>query len=124
VEFPLDELGRLREALWHLQCMGRVGNLLSTWRREIHQRDFASGVFARAVVAGDLSVEQLCPENYAQIEDTIVNGGHERYYFGRWKYHRDCFLEKARYVRAVDLQKLLEGNDRLLLMHLGNRGLI
>jgi hypothetical protein len=124
VNFPMEELGRLREALWHLQCMGRVGNLLSTWRREIHQQDFASGVFARAVVQGDLSVEQLRPENFGQIEETIVNGGHERYYFGRWKYHRECFLAKSRHVHAVDLQKMLEGNDRLFLMHLGNRGLI
>src|SRR5437879_1021786 len=111
LDFPLEELGRLREALWHLQCMGRVGNLLSTWRREIHQQDFTGGVFARAVVEGDLSVEQLRPENYGEIEAAIVQGGHERYYFGRWKYHRECFLAKARYVHAVDLGKLLEGND-------------
>jgi transketolase C-terminal domain/subunit len=124
VEFPLDELGRLREALWHLQCMGRVGNLLSTWRREIHQRDFASGVFARAVIEGDLSVGQLRPDNYGEIEAAIVGGGHERYYFGRWKYHRECFLAKARYVHAVDLRKLVEASDRLFLMHLGGRGLI
>jgi hypothetical protein len=43
--FPIEELGRLREALWHLQCMGRVGNLLSTWRREIGQRSDARADF-------------------------------------------------------------------------------
>lgn len=123
-KFPIAELGRLREALWHLQCMGRVGNLLSTWRREIGQQDYTSGVFARAVIEGDLSVDQLRPENYTAIETAIVDGGHERYYFGRWKYHRECFLARARHVHAVDLQKLLEGNDRFFLMHLGGRGLI
>ena len=122
--FPIEELGRLREALWHLQCMGRVGNLLSTWRREIGQQDYTSGVFARAVIEGDLRVEQLRPENYHDIETAIVEGGHERYYFGRWKYHRECFLARARDVHAVDLHKLLEGNDRFFLMHLGGRGLI
>lgn len=122
--FPIEELGRLREALWHLQCMGRVGNLLSTWRREIRQQDYTSGVFARAVIEGDLTVEQLRPENYSAIETAIVQGGHERYYFGRWKYHRECFLARARHVQATDLQKLLEGNDRFFLMHLGGRGLI
>jgi transketolase C-terminal domain/subunit len=122
--FPIDELGRLREALWHLQCMGRVGNLLSTWRREIRQQDFTSGVFAKAVIEGDLSVGQLRPDNYGEIEEAIVKGGHERYYFGRWKYHRECFLVRARHVTAFDLHKLLEGNDRFFLMHLGGRGLI
>ena len=123
-DYSLDELGRLREALWHLQCMGRVGNLLATWRREIYQQDFAGGVFARAVVEGDLSVNQLHPDNFTQIEAAVVDGGHERYYFGRWKYHRECYLQKARFVHAVDLQKLLAGSDRLFLMHLGGRGLI
>jgi transketolase C-terminal domain/subunit len=122
--FPIDELGRLREALWHLQCMGRVGNLLSTWRREIHQQDFTSGVFAKAVIEGDLSIGQLRPDNYGEIEEAIVKGGHERYYFGRWKYHRECFLVRSRHVTAVDLHRLLEGNDRFFLMHLGGRGLI
>jgi transketolase C-terminal domain/subunit len=122
--FPIEELGRLREAVWHLQCMGQVGNLLATWRREIRQRDFASGVFARAIIEGDLSIEQLRPENFGAIEAAIVEGGHERYYFGRWKYHRECFLEKARYVHGLDLKKLLEGSDRLFLMHLGNRGML
>ena len=30
--FVLEEIGALREAVWHAQCMGRTGNLLSTWR--------------------------------------------------------------------------------------------
>ncbi len=123
-DFPIEELGRLREAIWHLQCMARVGNLLGTWRREIRQQDFTSGVFARAVVEGDLSVGQLRPDNYGEIEEAIVRGGHERYYFGRWKYHRECFLARARYVQGVDLTRLLEGNDRFFLMHLGGRGLL
>jgi transketolase C-terminal domain/subunit len=122
--FPIEELGRLREAVWHLQCMGQVGNLLATWRREVRQHDFASGVFARAIIQGDLSIDQLHPDNFGAIETAIVEGGHELYYFGRWKYHRDRFLEKARYVRGLDLKKLLDGNDRLFLMHLGSRGML
>ena len=44
---PLAEVGALREVMWHAQCMGRIGNLLSTWRRELAKGDFTSGVFAR-----------------------------------------------------------------------------
>ena len=46
--FDFDELGKLREVIWHAQSMGRIGNLVSTWQREIADRDFTSGVFARA----------------------------------------------------------------------------
>ncbi len=47
-DFQVEDLGQLREAVWHGQCMGRIGNLLSTWRREIaharfHQRRFRPG---------------------------------------------------------------------------------
>src|SRR6185295_5019331 len=54
-----SELGKLREVVWHAQSMGRIGNLMSTWQREIADRDFTSGVFARAVLRGDLTVEDL-----------------------------------------------------------------
>ena len=39
--------------------MGRIGNLLSTWQREVRVRDFTSGVFARAVQQGDLELDDL-----------------------------------------------------------------
>ncbi|MCA9082269.1 MAG: hypothetical protein KDA58_17035, partial [Planctomycetaceae bacterium] len=41
---PEEELGNLREAIWHAQAMGRVGNILSTWRRELEDRDFSGGI--------------------------------------------------------------------------------
>ena len=41
-----EELPHLRKAFWHAQQMARVGNWLSTWKREIKEKDFSSGVFA------------------------------------------------------------------------------
>lgn len=123
-EFSARELGRLRESLWFLQCMGRVGNLLSTWRREIPQHDFTSGVFARAIAQGDLTVEQLRNPNPGEIESAILKGGHERYFLRRWHYYRECFLAAARSMQSVDMLQLLEGNERFFRMHLASRGLI
>ncbi|NIQ23697.1 MAG: hypothetical protein GTN92_15205, partial [Pseudomonas stutzeri] len=54
--FDRAELGQLREVLWHAQCMGRIGNLITTWERELAERDFTSGVFARALQQGLLGV--------------------------------------------------------------------
>ena len=48
--FDRAELGRLRGIMWHAQNMGRIGNLVSTWQREIRDRDFTSGVFAQRTV--------------------------------------------------------------------------
>ena len=123
-DFPDHELGRLREAVWHAQCMGRIGNLLSTWRREIKRRDFTSGVFARAVMQGDVTIEQLAGGDPRHIEGAIDGGGHEQYFVGRWQHHRDCLERAAARIEAVDLRELLDAHDRFLQMHLGSRGLI
>jgi hypothetical protein len=123
-DFPIGELGKLREAIWHLQCMGRVGNLLSTWRREIPQCDFSSGVFARAMSVGDLTPETLRSGDSARIQSVIEQGGHEQHYFRRWQHHRAAYLKRARSIDSVDLQKLLEGNERFFQMHLVGRGKI
>jgi len=57
--FDRAELGKLREVLWNAQCMGRIGNLVTTWEREVGDRDFTSGVFARALQQGVVTVQQL-----------------------------------------------------------------
>lgn len=123
-DFSCRDLGRLREALWFLQCMGRVGNLLCTWRREIGQHDFTSGVFARAIAQGDLTVEQLRDPDAREIESAILKGGHERYFLQRWRYYRECFLAAAQSIGSIDMLQLLEGNERFFRMHLASRGLI
>ena len=48
--------------------MGRIGNLVTTWQREIGEDDFTSGVFARAISCGDLAVRELSSGNRTHIE--------------------------------------------------------
>jgi hypothetical protein len=122
--FDDRELGRLREATWHAQCMGRIGNLLATWPRELRVRDFTSGVFARAVAAGDLTIEQLHAAEPRDIEAAIRRGRHERHFLDRWKHHRRCFAAAAVRIRSVSLEPLVEAHERFLRLHLESRGLI
>ncbi|HTM52792.1 MAG TPA: transketolase C-terminal domain-containing protein [Pirellulales bacterium] len=122
--FPLSEVGALREMMWHAQCMGRIGNLLSTWRRELAQHDFTSGVFARALLTGDLSLPELEWADHRQIEATIRDRGHEAHFYQKWLDHRGQCRERARAVRSIDLSSVLDGHDRFLAMHLGSKGLI
>eukprot|EP00913_Durusdinium_trenchii_P028462 g26690.t1 len=41
--FDRDELGLCRDAICRTQYMGRIGNLVTTWQREIGEGDFTSG---------------------------------------------------------------------------------
>ncbi len=122
--FPLAEVGALREVMWHAQCMGRIGNLLSTWRRELAKGDFTSGLFARALMEGDVTLEDLERGEFAEVEKVICHRGHESHFYQKWLEHRQRCHACAERVRSLDLRKVLEGHDRFFVMHLGSQGLI
>jgi transketolase C-terminal domain/subunit len=121
-DFDRNELGKLREAIWHAQSMGRIGNLVSTWQREIADRDFTSGVFARALRQGDLTPDDLKNARPEAIERAIREGGHELYFLQKWEAHRQCIEALASHIRSVDVGQLLVALKRLIHMELSSRG--
>jgi hypothetical protein len=121
-EFDRMELGLLREAVWHAQYMGRIGNLVTTWQREVGEGDFSSGVFASAVSCGDLTVADLLGGDRAWIEAGVRGGDHEGYFLQEWCRRRLALLALTPRVRTVDLKQLVAGLERLICLHLGSRG--
>jgi hypothetical protein len=121
-QFDRTELGRLRDAIWHAQFMGRIGNLVTTWERELGDRDYTSGVYARALSEGDLTLEMLRGDDTAAIANAVRKGGHEDFFLQRWHGLRLRLVELAPRVRSVDLHKLVRGYERLIRLHLGSRG--
>ncbi len=120
--FDRREIGRVREVVWNAQCMGRIGNLTTTWQREVGEEDFTSGVFARALAHNDVTIEQLLAGDRAEIEAGVRRGAHEEYFLRRWQEHR-CFLISRRpAIRSFDVLDLVAGLERLICLHLGSRG--
>lgn len=120
--FDASELGRLREAVWNAQWMGRIGNLATTWQRELGEEDFTSGVYARAVTCGDLSVAQLRSGDRQVIEHAIISGGHEDYYWRKWQEHRKTLRSPLFQMRSFDIHQWAMGFEKLICLHLGSRG--
>jgi hypothetical protein len=120
--FDRAELAILREVVWRAQCMGRIGNLVTTWQREIGENDFTSGVFARAITSGDLSVSDLWSGNRAYLESVIKRQEHEEFFLRRWQSHRREILAMSARSRTVNFTKLVAGLQRLICLHLGSRG--
>jgi hypothetical protein len=120
--FDRSELGMLREIIWRAQCMGRIGNMVTTWQREIGENDFTSGVFARAIACGDLAVADLSSENRLVIETAIHQKKHEEHFLGRWQTYRQEILGMRGRCRCVDVSRLVTGLQRLICLHLGSRG--
>lgn len=121
-DFDRREIGKLREVIWHAQWMGRIGNLATTWQRELKERDFTSGVYASAVSSGDLTTADLLEGDPARIEAAILSGGHEEVFWRRWQDHRRFLLARRSALRSVDVGRLLSGLERLICLHLGSRG--
>jgi hypothetical protein len=121
-DFDRSELGRLRDAIWHAQFMGRIGNLVTTWERELGDGDYTSGIYARALAEGDVTVEMLKSRDVKVIKQAITASGHETYFLQRWAQLRRRLVELAPRIRTVNIAGLLKGYDRLIRLHLGSRG--
>jgi hypothetical protein len=120
--FDHTELGRLRDAIWHAQFMGRIGNLITTWERELGDGDYTSGIYARALAEGDVTLQMLADRDTAAVKHAIVAGGHETYFLEKWTQLRRRLVELAPLVKSVNLTQLLKGYERLIRLHLGSRG--
>jgi len=120
--FDRSELAILREVVWRAQCMGRIGNLVTTWQREIGENDFTSGVFAHAISCGDLTASDLWSGNRTYIESVIHRQQHEEYFLRRWQTYRCEILALRTRSRSFNTTELVDGLQRLICLHLGSRG--
>jgi hypothetical protein len=120
--FDRAELGRLRDVVWHAQFMGRIGNLITTWERELGDGDYTSGIYARAVGDGDVTLDMLKRRDVAAIKDAIIAGGHETFFLERWTQLRGRLIEMVPRIHSVNINQLLKGYERLIRLHLGSRG--
>jgi hypothetical protein len=120
--FDRQELGRSRELIWHAQWMGRIGNLVTTWRRELDEGDFTSGVYASAVSSDDLHISDLLSNDVERIETAIQWGRHEEFFLQRWQEHRRFLQSHRTTVKSFDVGSLVSGLERLFCLHLGSRG--
>jgi hypothetical protein len=120
--FCANELGALRELVWHAQCMGRIGNLITTWRRELADGDFSSGVFARAVSCGDLTADDLVRRRPEDLEAVIRARGHESHFLLRWQRHRRNLRVIRHRIRSFNAGDLVQAYERLIHMEIASRG--
>ncbi|MGZ8899123.1 MAG: hypothetical protein ACXW3Z_03430 [Limisphaerales bacterium] len=123
-DFNPDELGIAREVFWHAQRMGRIGNMITTWEREVLDRDFTSGIFAFAVHRGILSAADLRSLPAHEIMTLLEANDCQEHFMREWKHHRDQMLRKLKRVQSIDLNPYLGGVEELFRTHLGSRGLM
>jgi hypothetical protein len=124
LNFDVNELGVAREIFWHAQRMGRIGNMLTTWEREVLDRDFTSGVFAHSLARGILAPSDLRSLPAYEIMSMLEGAECHAHFIRDWRQNRDEIARKIKQVHSCDLKSYLQGFERLIILHLASRGLM
>jgi hypothetical protein len=102
--------------------MGRIGNMLTTWEREVLDRDFSSGIFAYAMDRGLLRPEDLRHEPAHEIMAVLEATDCQGHFIQEWNHHRSEMERKIARVHSIDLRPYLHAFEELIKLHLGSRG--
>jgi len=124
--FDRSELSDLRELLWRAQKMARIGNWVTTWRREFEEGDLGSGVVPWAIREGIASEEEFAalatgrgdPESLAAAlrENDVRAAFLDRWWELRREVERDVEME------SFDVETFLEGMEGVAVYHLATAG--
>lgn len=108
-----------REIVLIIQKMGRIGNCLSTWRRELNEKDFTSLVFFTAIEKGIIRVEDIENIKITNIRDRIEKLGVESDILAKWNYYFSIIKNKKEFKNnLINKKNLLERMEKLLTLQL------
>lgn len=127
--FDRRELRGVRTCLWTAQRMARIGNWVSTWKRELACSDLTSGVLACAVERGVVSESDLQrlrddPDAafVAALRERIDREAVPATLLAEWEtYYEE--LSVATDLDSVDLDRFRRGMHRVMQYHLDSEGL-
>ncbi|MFO0724305.1 MAG: hypothetical protein U1E65_11010 [Myxococcota bacterium] len=121
--FDRGELGILRECLIRGQRMGRIGNQVSTWERELKDADYSSAVFGYAMREGIIDLTQLQSGDRETVRKALIDGEVESHFLREWQRLHDETLHLGERVVSVNVGQLVGGLRELIQLHLGSKGL-
>lgn len=120
--FDIREIGRAREVFWLAQEMTRIGNWVSTWKREIDECDFTSGIWPYAIDRGVIDVNEIQRGEKEKIIKMIKKAEIEKELLTRWEKNYTEILKLGRKITSFDIKKLLLVLENSFCMHLSSRG--
>jgi hypothetical protein len=116
-KFNFKNIGALREIICEAQKIGRISNWLSTWRREVKEDDFTSGIFAYAIKKDILKADDIKILSKNKIVEKIRRANIEIYLLRDWQKY---FNNIKKYIKCkfIDIEGILEGQKQLLFLDL------
>lgn len=127
--FDAADLLPTRIVVRRCQRLARIGNWVTTWRRELREGDFTSGVVVAAV-----EEDVVTPDQLAQIEagdgatrrrvvDAIEAAGIESRLLRSWRRTYGRAMALAAEPASLDMPSYVSGMEEVLRYHLASRGL-
>ncbi|WP_408958075.1 hypothetical protein [Natrinema sp. 74] len=128
--FDSDELSLLRRVCDRTQRMARIGNWISTWKRELAEGDCSSGVVVHALENDIVSRDRIRTLRRNPTDavvcstiDTIAESDVEDHFLARWRAEYENATRFASEIDSVDIEAYLEGFERILGYHVTSEGL-
>ncbi|WP_415381109.1 hypothetical protein [Halosimplex sp. TS25] len=122
--FDPADLGALRNTLWDLQEMARIGNWLTTWEREVVEGDYSAGIVVAAIEEGVVSpVEVAATDDTESVVEAIRASGMEGRFRRRWQRIYEDVHARHAVADSVDLATLVDGMETVFEYHLATEGL-
>jgi hypothetical protein len=108
--------------------MGRIGNWLSTWERELAEGDLHAGTVLQALAADAVDREDLervgeDPGVRQQVVEAVQASDSEATLLERWEDHYRWIHRRTDDVESVDLDAFLSGMVEVFRYHRASRGL-
>lgn len=122
LDFEMSELGKIREVAWYAQQMTRIGNWVSTWEREIADKDYTSGVFACAIDSNVITQTDLDYEDEDKIVDKIKQANIEELLLEEWENNYQKIQKLGGNIKSIDIDKILSSLEIVIVAHLSSKG--
>lgn len=121
--FDKRDFGELRDVIWDIQRLGRIGNWVSTWERELPEGDYTSGVVISALEDDVISLDELEDDTDREaLVDRIDEHDHEQQLLEEWEALFEELKQAEYTTETVDIHEMVSGMQMVLSMHLSSRG--
>jgi len=117
----LGYVGIIRELVFKMQRIARIGNWVSTWEREVGEKDFSSGVFIYALDRGFVKIEDLEKEKDEVVIRKIKKSKAEEEMFEEWESNYKEIKKISKDIDIIDRKKLISSCEKLLILHLSSK---
>jgi len=115
-----DDLPILREIAWFAQRLGRIGNSLTTWEREVKEDDFTSEIFALAVCENVLDASDF--KDKEKVVRKIKESKLEKKLLKEWENNYRVMSILGSNIKSFSLDSFMQGLRELIRMHLISTG--